>query len=651
MYFQFKHLILWPRSQNPPRVINFKSGAVNIISGASKTGKSAVIPIIDYCLCANKCSIPVGVIREACEWFGVVVETAEGEKLFARREPGEKQQTGDMLILEAEKVVIPDRIDTKNSNADQGRKILDRLAGLSALGMNPYSEGYEGLRTGFRDLMAFTFQPQNVVANPDVLFYKADTTEHREKLKAIFPYILNAVTQQTLRDRWELDRLEKQLRFKEAQLKTVMDSVNAWRSEATTWVQTAVELGLLPSDFEVPREWSDVLDSLRRVASSNYRAARPDISSIEGVLNDLEQLQTLETNEAVRLTGYRQRLLEIKRLIESSNSYGDALSIQRDRLALSDWIRNRSQNSGEAISAISPAGQDHLAALCEALDGVEIQLRSRTTISDKLDKEQLRLRGLAEDSITALNDIRGRIADLERRSEGAKAELYRSDNIERYLGRLEQALLVYERSGHDEELASEVASLKEQTTTLRARIAEGQIRLKVQRALSEVEAIAGQIVPTLDAEWPDAAIRIQIKDLTLKIVRGAREDYLWEIGSGANWLAYHIATTLAFQRFFRGIAGHPVPSYLIYDQPSQVYFPQGPRAKDGEDPDWSNEDIVAVQKVFRAVSNETKNSNAYLQVIVLDHADDTVWGDVENVHLVEEWRGTRKLVPEDWIRL
>lgn len=649
MYFQFKHLVLWPRLNLPPRIIDFKSGAVNIISGASKTGKSAVIPIIDYCLCANKCSIPVGVIREACEWFGVVIETAEGEKLFARREPGDKQQTGDMLIVEDQRVAIPDRIEQKNSTAEQGRKILDRLAGLSGLGMNPYSESYEGVRTGFRDLMAFTLQPQNVVANPDVLFYKADTTEHREKLKAIFPYILNAVTQQTLRDRWELDRIEKLLRTKETQLDTIMESVNAWRSEAMTWLQTAIELGILPLGYEMPSQWSDVIDALRSVANTNYRLARPNIAAIEGVLRDLEELQRLETFEAVRLSGYRQRLLEISRLIESSKTYGDALSIQRDRLAVSDWIRNRSQTLGEAITAISPAGPDHLAALCKALDGVEIQIRSRASISDKLDKEQLRLRSLAEDSIAALNEVRARIAALERRSDDAKAELYRSDNIERYLGRLEQALSVYERSGQDEDLATDVANLKEQLTMLRARIAEGQIRLKVQRALSEVEAVAGQIVPTLDAEWPDAAIRIQIKDLTLKIVRGVREDFLWEIGSGANWLAYHIATTLAFQRYFRGIPGHPVPSFLIYDQPSQVYFPQGPRQKDGEDPEWSNEDIEAVQKVFRAVSKETTESKGHLQVIILDHADKSVWGGVENIHLVDEWRGLRKLVPLDWI--
>ncbi len=82
MYFQILRVILWPRIGGEPRVVKFEAGKVNVISGASKTGKSSVIPIIDYCLGSEKCSIPVGVIRETCSWFGVLVDTLEGQKLL-----------------------------------------------------------------------------------------------------------------------------------------------------------------------------------------------------------------------------------------------------------------------------------------------------------------------------------------------------------------------------------------------------------------------------------------------------------------------------------------------------------------------------------------------------------------------------------------
>jgi len=173
MYFQLRKLVLWPRTNAPPRVLTFTLGSVNIISGASKTGKSAVIPIVDYCLGADKCAIPVGVIRENCAWFGIVLETIEGQKLLARREPGDQQKTGDMVLIEGPEVEVPDRINEKNTNLDTVKDVLNRLAGLTNLEFEPGTESGFKSRPSFRDLMAFTFQPQNIVANPDVMFFKS----------------------------------------------------------------------------------------------------------------------------------------------------------------------------------------------------------------------------------------------------------------------------------------------------------------------------------------------------------------------------------------------------------------------------------------------------------------------------------------------
>ncbi len=69
------------------------------------------------------------------------------------------------------------------------------------------TQGYSVLPTA--TFMAFLFQPQNIVANADVLFYKADTMEHRKKLIDVFPYALGAVTPETLAKRKEIERLTK----------------------------------------------------------------------------------------------------------------------------------------------------------------------------------------------------------------------------------------------------------------------------------------------------------------------------------------------------------------------------------------------------------------------------------------------------------
>jgi hypothetical protein len=62
-----------------------------------------------------------------------------------------------------------------------------------------------------------------------------------------------------------------------------------------------------------------------------------------------------------------------------------------------------------------------------------------------------------------------------------------------------------------------------------------------------------------------------------------------------------------------------------------------------------DEDVAAVRKVFEALGNEIVKAKGRLQVIVLDHAGDDVWGEIPGVTLACEWRGTEKLVPVAWL--
>jgi len=126
-----------------------------------------------------------------------------------------------MYLLEANHIEkIPRRL-VKNTNADSVRRLLDELAKLSNLdfsGGDDAQSGFDG-RPSFRDLAAFTFQPQNVVANPDILFFKTNTYEHREKLRKIFPYVLGAVTPALMAKQFELRRIQIELRRRERELK------------------------------------------------------------------------------------------------------------------------------------------------------------------------------------------------------------------------------------------------------------------------------------------------------------------------------------------------------------------------------------------------------------------------------------------------
>lgn len=75
-----------------------------------------------------------------------------------------------------------------------------------------------------------------------------------------------------------------------------------------------------------------------------------------------------------------------------------------------------------------------------------------------------------------------------------------------------------------------------------------------------------------------------------------------------------------------------------------MYFPVKRAAKTDEKHELDDEDRLAVRKVITALALAVNSSEGRLQIIVLDHADEGVWGEISGVVLTEEWRD-KKLVP------
>jgi hypothetical protein len=668
MKLDILEIILWSKGSHPPRRVIFKPGKVNVISGDSKTGKSAIVPIIDYCLGAHHCAIPTGTIRDACAWFGLIVDTAEGKKLIARREPGGQQSTDLMYVLDEDalrtpdrdELRIPDRISAHNHTAGQLRALLNRIAGMSNLELESDSQAIGAQRPSIRDLMAFVFQPQNVVANPDVFFFKADTTEHREKLKSIFPYVLGALDAQTLIDRARLDRLSRELNRKERELRNVQSVSARWQSEAHSWLDRARELGLVPKDRADPADWPSLVDLLCELASRSFDDAKPSAEAIDKSLRQTLQLVDEERELAGEVFELRQRYNELTTLQDTSEAHGAALRIQKDRLSLSTWLKRLTVRESPHLlidPRLSPSAE--LDMLCDALARIEAEALRRPASAETVDKEITRLQGLLSIKLEDLHALRTRLEACQglRKSTGPA---YSIANIERFLGQLENALETYEKIGSDSELAVEVDNLRQQVAYLQQRVSEQQIRRRTENALQIVQGIAAEIISKLDCEFVGLPIEISIANLSIRVVGPERRDWLWEIGSGANWLSYHIAVTAALQRFFLQTPSHPVPHLLVYDQPSQVYFPRklADEGRIGQEEQAStpapedklpDKDVEAVRKVFMSLADEVKTAKSNLQVIVLDHAAEEVWGTVENVHPVEHWREGKKLVPREWI--
>lgn len=657
MFFQIKEVVLWPRrTELGPRRIVFTANAVNVITGASRTGKSAVTPIIDYCLAAKSCSVPVNTIRDACAWFGVVVITAHGEKLFARREPENQDATDDMYVLEGKVVDVPMIVPAKNATAPQIRRMLDELAGLTKLDFaaGETQSGFTG-RPSFRDMGAFVFQPQNVVANPDVFFYKTDTQEHRQKLRTIFPYVLGAITPETLAKEHELRVLESDLRRKERELRDAQEVSARWVAEIRNHVSTARELGLLGPPPPEPETKDQMVTLLKEIVLRTDLTLKVTTTTICESLSEMAALEREESVISTQLTSHRRRLGEMRRLRDSSSEYQNALKIQRDRLKVADWLSDQHQGNEDCpiCGHVMKEAGDQLKQLVGVLRAIEQEAGITREIPAAFDLEFARVQQEAGVLTERLEAVQIRRKALNTRSSSAQQAQYQARRVERFVGALESSLGLYERVGTDSALLEEVERMRERVLQLKRLVDTHGVQERLDRALQSVNNHAGRLIPRLDVERPDDPLKLDVKELTVRIIGPQREDGLWQIGSGSNWLSYHIATILALQIYFRGMKHSAVPGFVVFDQPSQVYFPRKLAAhaeEEESEPQLTDEDVAAVRKAFAVMGEVVAESKCSLQILVFDHAPESVWGGLANVILVEEWRGGNKLVPEAWLK-
>jgi hypothetical protein len=87
----------------------------------------------------------------------------------------------------------------------------------------------------------------------------------------------------------------------------------------------------------------------------------------------------------------------------------------------------------------------------------------------------------------------------------------------------------------------------------------------------------------------------------------------------------------------------PVPSFVVFDQPTQAFYP--PTAV-GPDRRIQDSDRASVGLMFALLRDLAKQLSPRLQIIVMDHENPDRPGLPTVV--VEEWREGRKLVPADW---
>jgi hypothetical protein len=97
------------------RDLELKVGKVNIITGASLTGKSSLISIVDYCLGRSDFIIPAGVIADTVVWYVLHVRLPSGEAIIGRPAPEGTQSTTSAYLEVGSNLRLPEFASLRNN--------------------------------------------------------------------------------------------------------------------------------------------------------------------------------------------------------------------------------------------------------------------------------------------------------------------------------------------------------------------------------------------------------------------------------------------------------------------------------------------------------------------------------------------------------
>ena len=227
--------------QNRIHAITLKPG-VNIITGKSSTGKSAIIEIFDYCFGSSDFTVPDGVITENAQLYFVVLAFQNSNLVLARKGNSNKafikEETNNEILSSQELIDIAYFDEAFFIGLHDFNKELGRYFGVTLTDIDEDLEtrdrrGKKSPTPSVRSFTSFMLQHQGLVASKHTIFYRFDEKEKREQaiehLKIFLGYADQEyflLSQKLNGLRMELRRVEQQMPRKEEERKQNISRMN-----------------------------------------------------------------------------------------------------------------------------------------------------------------------------------------------------------------------------------------------------------------------------------------------------------------------------------------------------------------------------------------------------------------------------------------
>lgn len=630
------------------RRITFKIHGLNIITGRSSTGKSALSDIVEYCMGRSDFNIPEGPIRDKVAWYAVIFQFSGEQILIAKQAPAASAVSCSRAMILRGATVEPPPFAELVQNADDEAvgSLLSELIGIPVVKTEvPEKQSRASYFASIKHTLFYLFQKQGLIANKDQLFYRQNEPYIPQTIKDTLPILLGLAADKRLETDQQLRVARRDLKLAQKQLSESEQFNEQLSLRATALISEAQQVGIFARRAP-PADSKEALEILTVITQWKPGAVPEE---------DTRRIAALEDEIAVlrkERSGVSETLRATQQFTEKEVGFTKEANEQKSRL---ESIRALPKNpdTGEWQWPFAPAnlGLDTPigAALLGELESLDRELTTvrgerphleqyTVKVNTRLSELNQQLRSKTE-ALAAAIAANAAIAEMGNRNAAAA----------RIVGRVSLFLETYRPDDDVARLKKRVAELLEIVARLEAATGLDDSAERLASAINIISNRISRYVKELDAEFSEFPFRFDLAHLTVVADRPERPVPMNKTGGGANHLAYHLGALLALHHF-TSTNRRLMPAFLFLDQPTQVYFPseQVYKSAEGSVEDTERDsDLEKVRKLFQMLYEFTTKESPGFQIIVTEHANlrDQWFQD----SIVETpWTKPPALVPGDW---
>lgn len=597
------------------RRIPFIRNGVNVITGESGTGKTAILDIVDYCFLSSEHKISDSIINENVSWYGLELFIDEKEFFLARHAPA-GNRVSDNYFFSQNYSEYANPI-TNIAETDL-RNLLETIFGIDGRATVPY--GGRAIKAGsklsFRYFFLFNTVSQDIITNSEVFFDRQNEDRYREALPRVFDLALGIDDLANISAREKREELLKEASRLRKKTEHIDSREKLFELETSNIARRAIEYGLMDGKQQNPTS-----TDIRRMVEDAYR--EPGTGWVQ---------RYNEISSQIFSIGKRIRMLE--QFSQETAGYKQSLVVLEDSLKPMMAILSRSE---EVVKT---------EVFDDLISGLKADL------------------GKIRDEISRKKPVDGQVIDIIKGLKIQKAELAKllegvPPKPVALQSEREKWLFIGETKGKLDTFVEvpravamsgrSLAEVEAEAAAIVVRDVDDE-RQHVLRAIEDVALeLKNQIKPVLE-NYAEYVPIFNYKEKKLEM-RKPRSALIEKLGSSSNHMFMHLFHFMALQEVAISRKSRFVPSLLILDQPSRPYY--GEEEKTSKKESLPKTDTGKITAAFGLLNNFISHINreyrTSFQMIVFEHVPVSIFEEMENVHLVEKFRDGVALIPSNWL--